>query len=174
MVVSSRNFFERAHQRLWYILAAVDAKASVWVGHCNLSFVVLLHICQRPIKKPSTENNICQGRIVFIRGATLKFAPLVRALSEIPSYLRQLTYALTSRNTRPKRPFPAPSVVHLPACVPSGSHHPGLSVSARRTLSPRQRFCHIQLEESIFRNLYLSIDCRRFPRISLPRTGARL
>lgn len=34
----------------------------------------------------------------MIRGATL-ISRLTRALSEIPSYLRQLTYALTLQNT---------------------------------------------------------------------------
>lgn len=39
------------------------------------------------------------------RGATLLHG-LTRALSEIPTYLRQLTYALTSRNTEPKLAVP--------------------------------------------------------------------
>ena len=53
------------------------------------------------------------------RGATLIHG-VSRALCGIRTYPRQLTYASTSRNTEPK-PFPAPSVIHLPARILPGS-----------------------------------------------------
>lgn len=36
--------------------------------------------------------------------------------------------------------FSAPSAIHLPGCMPSGSQLPGLSAGARLTLSSPQRF----------------------------------
>ena len=58
----------------------------------------------------------------------------------IPTYSRQLTYALTSQNTRKSIPFPAPSAVHLIMWVRSGSQLPGLSVRPSSPLSPLHRF----------------------------------
>ncbi len=58
----------------------------------------------------------------------------------IPTYSRQLTYALTSQNTRNSIPFPAPSAVHLIMWVRSGSQLPGLSVRPSSPLSPLHRF----------------------------------
>lgn len=71
------------------------------------------------IKNPRQKKTFCQGRILFqvqkIRGATL-FHGLTHALSEVPSYFRQLTYANTSQNTKFKKLFLAPSAVHLTNC----------------------------------------------------------
>ena len=58
----------------------------------------------------------------------------------IPTYSRQLTYALTSQNTWKSIPFPAPSAVHLIMWVRSGSQLPGLSVRPSSSLSPLHRF----------------------------------
>ena len=62
------------------------------------------------------------------------------ALSRIPTYPRQLTYAHTLQNTLENIHLTAPSAVHLPTCFSSGSQLPGLSVKASLTLSPLQRF----------------------------------
>ena len=81
-------------------------------------------------KKSSTELLFCQGRISsLIRGATLIHGKKIRALDGIQTYPRQLTYALTSQNTRPA-PLTAPSAVHLTTRFLLGSQHPGLSVKA--------------------------------------------
>ena len=61
------------------------------------------------------------------------------ALSEVPTYLRQLTYAHTSQNTRPM-PLTAPSAVHLMICVSPDSQQRGLSMEEQLPLSPLQRF----------------------------------
>ena len=94
---------------------------------------------KRP-RQISTE--ICQGRVIYIsRGATLfcgsKKSPHPYG---IPTYSRQLTYALTSQNTQKSIPFPAPSAVHLIMWVRSGSQLPGLSVRPSSPLSPLHRF----------------------------------
>ena len=73
------------------------------------------------------------------RGATLIHG-ITRALSRIPTYPRQLTYAHTLQNTLENIHLTAPSAVHLPTCFSSGSQLPGLSVRASLPLSPLQRF----------------------------------
>ena len=82
-------------------------------------------------KRPSLT--VCQGRAYpYARGATLLHGPFTdRALSGVPTYPRQLTYAHTSQNTQPElRPLTAPSAVHLTVRVLPGSQLPGLSVKA--------------------------------------------
>ena len=90
-------------------------------------------------KTPSTEKHFCQGRIEPIRGATLLRGHDSRALDGVPAYSRQLTYAHTSQNTRPKS-LTAPSAVHLTTCFSPDSQHHGFSVEASLPLSPHQRF----------------------------------
>ena len=62
-----------------------------------------------------------------------------RTLYEIPAYLGQLTYVLTSQNTGLAL-FPAPSAVHLTNSFSPISQQRGLSVQASSPLSPHQRF----------------------------------
>lgn len=74
------------------------------------------------------------------RGATLIHG-ITRALSRIPTYPRQLTYAHTLQNTLGKRShLTAPSAVHLTTCFLPDSQHLRLSVKALLPLSPLQRF----------------------------------
>ena len=83
--------------------------------------------------KTPVPDNFCQGRAYpYARGATLLHGPFTgRALSGVPTYPRQLTYAHTSQNTRPElRPLTAPSAVHLTVRFLPSSQLPGLSVKA--------------------------------------------
>ena len=73
------------------------------------------------------------------RGATLIHG-ITRALSRIPTYPRQLTYAHTLQNTLENIHLTAPSAVHLTTCFSPGSQLPRLSVKASLPLSPLQRF----------------------------------
>lgn len=93
--------------------------------------------------KTPVPDNFCQGRAYpYARGATLLHGPFTgRALSGVPTYPRQLTYAHTSQNTQPElRPLTAPSAVHLTTCFLPDSQHLRLSVKASLPLSPLQRF----------------------------------
>ena len=81
---------------------------------------------------------ICQGRDEF----SLPVVPpcFVSPHSHgIPTYSRQLTYALRHGILAPCA-FPMPSAVHLRNSVLPGSHLSGLSGSAPFVLSPHQRF----------------------------------
>ena len=73
------------------------------------------------------------------RGATLIHG-ITRALSRIPTYPRQLTYAHTLQNTLENIHLTAPSAVHLTTCFLPDSQHLRLSVKASLPLSPLQRF----------------------------------
>ena len=63
-------------------------------------------------KKALDRIYFCQGRIKSIRGATLIHGK-GRALSRIPTYPRQLTYAHTLQNTLENIHLTAPSAVHF-------------------------------------------------------------
>ena len=85
----------------------------------------------------------------MIRGATLVHGLSLfpgRALCRVPSYPRQLTYALTSWNTpwqliQCSCPgLTTPSAVHLTTCFSPDSQQHGISVQASSPLSPPQRF----------------------------------
>ena len=103
---------------------------------------------------PDRKSLFCQGRIkIFIdrviRGATLVHGLSLfpgRALCRVPSYPRQLTYALTSWNTpwqlvQCSCPgLTTPSAVHLTTCFLPDSQQHGLSGKASSPLSPLQRF----------------------------------
>ena len=91
-------------------------------------------------KSRPRHKNVKDGKT---RGATLIHGiQKSRALSEIPTYLRQLTYAHTSTILRffrigsdcPQRPI-------VTACVPSGFHHPGLSVGATAAFTSASTVC---------------------------------
>ena len=136
---------------------------------------------------PKTEYSSCQGRVYVPRGATLIHS-MTCALSEIPAYLRQLTYAPTSRNTEPQ-PFPAPSVAHLAACI-SARLSPARTLCARTTaliststvyhnkifiystILSRicQLFCEISLRKSP--HLFFCFFCSFFRRFSSTRAAA--
>ena len=124
-------------------------------------------------KVPDIIFLFCQGRIYYIRGATL-IHDLTRALSEIPAYLRQFTHALR-RRILCKIHLTAPSAVHLTICFVPGSQHPGFSVGASLPLSPLQRFNLLNLKKeyhtkksksTIFLNIYDNIcgnaSCDRY------------
>ena len=66
---------------------------------CNSVFAAEADFGREKTKTPLTEITFCQGRIKSIRGATLIHGK-GRALSRIPTYPRQLTYALTLQNTQ--------------------------------------------------------------------------
>ena len=92
------------------------------------------------LKIPPMTNllQICQGRDEF----SLPVVPpcFVSPHSHgIPTYSRQLTYALRHGILAPCA-FPMPSAVHLRNSVLPGSHLSGLSGSAPFVLSPHQRF----------------------------------
>ena len=103
--------------------------------------------------------------VSIIRGATLLHNEIV-LLSEILSYLRQLTYAKRRRILGNRLsyghfllwPLTAPSVVHLIACVSSGSHLPGLSGDAQLPLSPLQRFAIFHLFIAIKTQLFSFVN----------------
>ena len=77
-----------------------------------------------------------------IRGATLIHSHDSCALSRIPTYPRQLTYATRRRilGVSKLTLLTAPSAVHLTTCFSPDSHLHGLSVKASLPLSPLQRF----------------------------------
>ena len=71
-------------------------------------------------------------KIQITRGATLIHS-MTCALVGIPAYSRQLTYALTSQNTRYiTTSFPVPSAVHLVSCF-------SIRLSPSRTLCARMK-----------------------------------
>ena len=97
--------------------------------------------CQRRRKNALDRNTcFCQGRIKTLSAVPPCIHRIPCALSRIPTYPRQLTYAHTLQNTLENIHLTAPSAVHLPTCFSSGSQLPGLSVKASLTLSPLQRF----------------------------------
>ena len=82
-----------------------------------------------------------------------------RALSRVPTYPRQLTYAHTSQNTWPKS-LTAPSAVHLTTCFLPDSQHRRLSVKASLPLSPLQRFGLLKYDRIIASHYYaIKIFC---------------
>ena len=110
-------------------------------------------VCQRSFRKQKIldRSQIHQGRIKqVIRGATLHSRERTRALSGIPTYPRQLTYANTSQNTPQELPrLTAPSAAHLTTCFLPDSQQHGLSGKASSPLSPLQRFGVLNLIQII-------------------------
>ncbi len=99
--------------------------------------------------KKALDSNLflCQGRTAYFLSNVrhdprchLAFMGETHALSGIPAYPRQLTYAYTLQNTLWKSHFTAPSAVHLTICFLPDSQHRRLSVKASLPLSPPQRF----------------------------------
>ena len=95
----------------------------------------------------------------MIRGATLVHGLSLfpgRALCRVPSYPRQLTYALTSWNTPWQLVqcsyfgLTTPSAVHLTTCFLPDSQQHGLSGKASSPLSPLQRFSCCVLVYHVF------------------------
>ena len=87
---------------------------------------------------------MCRLKCGVIRGATLTSQERPCALSGIPAYPRQLTYANTLQNTLWvwNSHLTAPSAVHLTTCFLPDSQHRRLSVKASLPLSPLQRFIY--------------------------------
>ena len=129
LVPPSRNFM---------LILVVVAKACP-VSHASMR-PALLCDWTYTLKIPPMTNllQICQGRDEF----SLPVVPpcFVSPHSHgIPTYSRQLTYALRHGILAPCA-FPMPSAVHLRNSVLPGSHLSGLSVSAPFALSPLQQF----------------------------------
>ena len=99
------------------------------------------------VKNPSRQTQTLSGTGDNSRGATLIHG-LTRALSEIPAYLRQLTYAYTSQNTW-QLPFPAPLNGPFNRLHFDPAQLPGLSVRASLFLSPLQRFGYMDFLHNI-------------------------
>ena len=120
------------------LILVVVAKACP-VSHASMR-PALLCDWTYTLKIPPMTNllQICQGRDEF----SLPVVPpcFVSPHSHgIPTYSRQLTYALRHGILAPCT-FPMPSAVHLRNSVLPGSHLSGLSGSAPFVLSPHQRF----------------------------------
>ena len=112
-------------------------------GHTYETDDALLYVSK------GTSRFVSSWHVRFYRGATLVHGLSLfpgRALCRVPSYPRQLTYALTSWNT-PWQPIQCscpglttPSAVHLTTCFLPDSQQHGLSGKASSPLSPLQRF----------------------------------
>ena len=84
---------------------------------------------------------LCGTTFVGLRGQTL-------------FHENAITFSANNAGTRlgywALRPFPSPSVVHLPGRLLPGFHHPRLSKSACPVLSPRQRFSNMKPQRGRF------------------------
>ena len=95
--------------------------------------------CPGANKNAPDRNLSCQGRISFIRGATLIYG-FAHTLCGIPAYPRQLTYAPRRVILRVFPAFPRALSGPFDGLFLPGSQRPGLSVKASPPLSPLQRF----------------------------------